>query len=358
MSRFNQLFGTNLLSTQITNPSGGLQAGFPTGFLSVTKPVNGNVTSWTVVGDTRDTGTITAYGNPATRRNLQAKSLGKAVLMHTSDQIAIGQEVLNEILTPSGVNDDRGEMEIARQTSQTALHILNSRVASIVSMLAGTGVYVSDKGQIVDSTYSGAVQHVDFGIPAANTGNLGGIITAKWDIAATAIATQFENIQRQRIINGTPPLRYCGYGPGVMDALLNNTIVAKMLTANNVRVDTSTQVIEGLFGMIWYPLTGNFLKSTAAGAFVNPFAKKVVMHPQPTRDWYEMQEGSYVLAGSGTAAFENNASEIAKSLVKVQGAYSIAKWETNPMSIVQTYGDTWLPVMYQPSAIYIPTVLT
>lgn len=362
-TRLNQLFGSNLINTQITNPSGGLPDGFPTGFMSLTKNVNGNMTSWDVMGDTRDTGTVTGYGNPATRRNLAVKSKGKAILLHTLDEIAIGQEVLNDILNSGGDIDEKGVEEVARQTAITVGSLRNTRVASIVSMLAGGVIYVApdssaDKGRIVDSTYSSAVSHADLGIPATNLTNLGGIISAKWDIAGTAIATQIENMQRQRAINGTPVLKYCGYGPGVADALLSNTIVAKMIAGGNARLNYGTGIIEGLFDMTWYPLTGNFLKSASTPTYASPFTKKVVFHPEPDRTWYELHQGSYVIGGNSTPAVGSSATEILATLSKVRGAFSYARFEGNPANIVHTYGDTFLPVLYQPSAIFIPTVLT
>ncbi len=362
-TRLNQLFGSNLITTQITSPEGGLPDGFPTGFMTTTKQVSGNMTSWDVMGETRDTGTVTGYGNPATRRNLASKSKGKAILMHFNDEIGMGQEMLNDILNSMGENDEKGVEEVARQTARAATILKNTRVATIISMLAGGTISVApdtsvDKGRIVDSSYAGAVTHADLGIPAANLTNLGGIITAKWDIAGTAIATQMEAIQRQRMINGTPTLKYCGYGPGVSDALQNNTIVANMLRTGRINFDISTGIIEGLWGMTWYPLTGNFLKSSSAGAYTNPFAKKVVLHPEPSRDWYELHEGSYVIGGPGTPAVGTNAMDILRSMTKVKGAFTFARLETNPANIIHTFGDTFLPVLYQPSAIFIPTVLT
>lgn len=357
-NRFSQLFGTNLISNQVVSPSGGLPDGFPSGFLSLTKDVEGNFSTWEVYGDTRDTGTITAYGGPATRRNLQSKSQGKAILCHTLDEIAMNQNQLNAIMRAGDATqiDEKGQEEIARQTAQAATILKNGRVASVVSMLASGKIYTA-AGQIVDSTYSGAVEHADLGIPSANSGNLGGIISAKWDVASTAIATQIENIQKQRQINGTPVLRYCGYGPGVSDALLSNTIVAKMVENGRISVDPATGLIEGLWGMTWYPLTGNFLKSSAT-AYTNPFAKKVVFHPEPNRNWFEMHQGSYVVADNANATIGSDAVSIVRGLRKMQGAFSYAEWAGNPKTIVQTFGDTWLPVLYQPSAIYIPTVLT
>ncbi len=358
-TRFNKLFGTNLVNTQIVSPSGGLPDGFPPAFLSLTKNIDGNVTSWDVYGDTRDTGTITTYGGPAQRRNLQSKSTGKAVLLHTLDSIAMGQAQLNAIINSNGEIDERGEEEIARQTAIASKILVNNRVASVVSMLAYGAIYTA-AGQIVDSSHSGASIVADLGIPAANTNTLGGIISAKWDVASTAIATQIENMQRQRLINGTPALRYCGYGPGVSDALLNNTIVAKMIQGGNARLDYGTGIIEGLFNMTWYPVTGNFLKSAsgASPTFTNPFAKKVVFHPEPSRDWFEMHQGSYVVGNANTPAYAGDATALARSLQKVRGAFAFADWEGNPASIVHTFGDVWLPVLYQPSAVFIPTVLT
>ena len=361
-TRLNQLFGSNLISTQITSPAGGLPDGFPTGFMSLTKGVNGNMTSWDVMGETRDTGTVTGYGNPATRRNLASKSKGKAILLHFLDEIGIGQEMLNDILNSGGDIDEKGVEEVARQTARTITILKNTRVASIISMLAGGTISVApdtsvDKGRIVDATYTSAVTHADLGIPAGNKTTVGGIFTALWSTAGTGIATQIENMQRQRAINGTPVLKYCGYGPGVSDALMNNTIVAKMIQSGRANFNIGTGIIEGLFDMTWYPLTGNFLKSTAAGAYVNPFDKKVVFHPEPSRDWYELHQGSYVIGTGATPNVGEDAMSILASMTKVRGAFSFARLDHTPANIIHTFGDTFLPVLYQPSAIYIPTVL-
>lgn len=351
MSRFAQMFGVQLIDREVVSPSGGLPAGFPPEFATLTEPTEGNTCTYDIYESALETAGEQEYGGPAKRVSQKAKSQKSVILPHAIEEIGFKQSILNQIASNNGQADTLGRREIGRQVGEFVRRFDNRRKAMIMSALAHGAIY-TDGDRILPSS-SGATRTIDLGVPAANKDTLGGIIDVTWDNTAAKIGTQIENIQAAAAAAGNPPIEFAGYAGSITDFLQGNAIIAKMVAGGYGRVDFTTGVIKDMFGLTWYPLHAQFIKN-ASGTAVNPFAKKVVFHPKVTRTWYEMREGSYVVGPGGEG---QEIAEILARLEKKYGMFGYAKWGGNPRTVVVTAGDTAMPVFYIPNAIFIATVL-
>lgn len=352
MPSFTQLFGVQLIDKEVVTPSGGLPFGLPAGFLNQTNPTDGNTVTYNIYGSCLDTAGEADYGGPAKRVKQQPKSQQSAILMHSIEEMAFSQNILNQIVGANGVNDEKGKREVLRQTGEFIRRFMNRRKAMIMSALAYGKIYTDGERILPNST--GAVRTIDLQVPATNTGNCNGIIDVTWENSAAKIGTQVENLQAAAAAAGNPPLKFAAYAGSISDNIQGNALIAKLVQGGFGRADFTTGVISDMFGLTWYPVASQFIRD-ASGVAVNPFAKKVVFHPEVTRDWYELREGSYVVGTGQTTA--GTSEELLAQLAKNYGMFSYANWGGNPRTIVQTAGDTCLPIFYVPNAIYIATVL-
>jgi hypothetical protein len=231
----------------------------------------------------------------------------------------------------------------------------NNRISAVASMLRYGEIYYNGQGDLLHSS-SGATQTVSLGVPAANKDQLGGNIAASWATAGTDILGQLANIQKTAVQTTGLPLTRCYYGSGVINSLLGNNAIKELMKSDTALTSALRQnrIPEGfgLSGMRWEPLwTSHFRDSsgTAREWFPSDF---VVFTPEVTRDWYEMQEGSYPVPTSiGNVSADGVAA--VNDLEYVNGMFSYAHAISDPVGVRHFMGDTFLPVLRQPNAIYI-----
>jgi len=80
----------------------------------------------------------------------------------------------------------------------------------------------------------------------------------------------------------------------------------------------------------------------------------VVFAPEPGPEWLEWLEGTYPIPQSLTLS--GDAAQALASLQPAQGMFSYAAVSINPPGVTQYFGDTFLPVIKVPNAIFIADV--
>lgn len=354
MNKLQQLMGSRELSSAINTPSGGLPNGFPPGFFTRTRKIRGAAASWKQYPNTRVAASIGTYGGSSKNVDNAGFSTRSAVAIHSFESQQFGQDVFNTLDGVGGGADEMGIAELQRQTADFRRRFVNLRIHALQSTLALGAIYKA--GGTVLPTSSGATETIDMGVPANNKGTCNGIIGTKWDQPTATVLTDIDELQAAQVKAGNPPLRYAYYGQGVPEALINNPAIAKLIAGSNSLADGFASGIPDALKMKWLPV-GSMFHESAAGVQTDMFSKLCVFTPDPLEgDWYEMLEGSYsVPSAPGMAA---DAASLAANLETRYGMFSYAEFSKDPVGIKQYAGDTFLPVLKVPSAVFIATVLT
>jgi hypothetical protein len=83
---------------------------------------------------------------------------------------------------------------------------------------------------------------------------------------------------------------------------------------------------------------------------------QVVFTPEPTPDWIGWLEGTYpVPTGVGTVSTDG-ATALRNSVTTAAGMFAYGLISTDPVTIKMVAGDTFLPVLKVPKAIFQATV--
>jgi hypothetical protein len=355
------LGGTNLTGV-IQQTTTGIPDVFPASFYASRRPVDGDTAEYTRIDGTRQTARIAAYGSPSQQREL--KNVGKVPvkLIHTIESVLHKPNVLTNLLNFSEpTRQQLGIAEVTRQTRQFRQLFDNLRVASLTSMLFTGSINFDGNGSLLASS-GGAKISVNYGVPAGNTAQLnalgaGNILDTSWDNAAANIATQLTNLKKAaRKLTGYP-LVHAFYGQNVLDYLLANNKVKEMMKFNPA---ANTRTLAGetpsnLFGMDWHPAYEAFYEDDAGVAQDLVGGDQILFTPEPTMDWLDWLEGTYPVP-TNVGAITADAIGAAGNVSVASGMFSYGQVLSDPVTVKHVAGDTFLPVLKVPKAIFIATV--
>ena len=350
-----QIIGFKNLTGLITSKAGGVPtAQLPPAFLSFTKPVEGNSGEYTKVEGTRRTARIVHYGSPSQRRELKGVTTMKVGLMHSFEHIIHSSAVLSQLRQfDNPAVQRRGEAVVAIETANFMRLFSNLRISAVYSALAQGAIYFDAQGNLLAGA-GGAKQTVDFAVPAINKNQLNGILAASWATAGTDIVGQITNLKVAAVKATGYPLRHAFYGKKVLEHLVSNTALSTLI-AGNPGYSASflgQEIPAGFLGLTWHPIYEAFYEDNDGN--VNEWfdGDQVVFTPDPSPEWWEVLEGSFEIPtdiGGVTA----NANDALGTLSTVYGPFSYATILDDPVGIKHMAGDTFLPVLKVPGAIYI-----
>jgi hypothetical protein len=356
------LSGKNLVGVIQGIKSGVPEDLLPPAWLAVSRRVSGDNCTYLKVEGTRQTAKLVQYGSPSRARQLKGVSEIAVKLLHTFEHQHLSPATLIKLKDPNTDQQDKGMWEVSRQTAEFKRYFTNLRISAIYSALCSGKILFDLDGNLLTSAAGTPATTIDFGVPAGNKDQLdvfggGDIIDAAWDAAATKIIAQIKNLKKAaRKLTGYP-LTTAFYGASIPDWLATNTACAALIVANNRYQEAfAAGDIPGGFAGIknWIPLHEAFFADsgdTKRDWLADDF---VVFAPDPTPDWWEVTEGSYLVPNSlnisadGVAAIGN--------LTEVNGMFSYATLESDPPTIKQLAGDTFLPILKVPKAIFIADV--
>lgn len=354
------LSGANLTGVIQATKSGVPQV-LPPQFLAPTRQVKGNTTTYRKVEGTRQVARIAHYGSPSQRRELQSVSDVPVTLLHTIEHQVHDPLVLQSLKSVNETEQTLGEQEIARQVREFRTLFDNLRVAAATSALALGAIYFDGNGNLLPSS-SGAVVSVDFGVPSGNKAQLdvfgdGDIIDASWATDGTDIINQVIALRKAAVKLTGYPIRHAFYGTNVFEYLVSNTAISGLIEASPGMAETVAEgrLPSSLLGLDWHPIYEAFFVDQDGTAQEIVGADTVVFTPDPDPTWWEFVEGSYLVpnnlgnvGGDATAALGN--------LSQVYGMFSYGQVLSDPPAIKHVAGDTFLPVLKVPAAVFIADV--
>ena len=345
----------------------GVQAGvpqdlLPPALLATTRTVEGDYGTYTKVDGTRKTARLAQYGSPSQQRQLPGVSEVSVKLIHTVESVFHKPAVLMNLTSFDSDDKQRlGEQEIARRTAEFKRLFVNLRASAVYSMLAQGAIYFDADGNLLPDSTGSAVT-VDFGISAGNKDQLdvfgdGDIIAADWSIASTEIHKHVAAIKRAaRKLTGYP-IRHAFYGSNLLDYFLDNTALSSLISDNTGFQESAAggEIPDGLLGLSWHPVEEAFYVDND-GSYQEFFdGDTVVFTPEPMPEWYELLEGTYPVP-TDVGAVASDAAETLGGVAIDSGMFSYATVTTDPVAIKHVAGDTFLPVLKVPKAVFIAKV--
>lgn len=348
-----EILGWVPITGMVRTTKSGIPDPLPSGFRGLTKEIVGDRARFMARTGQRRTARQTMYGADARNTQLKEISARDAVMLHSYESIRLPMLTYQTLRQPESYEkQDLAAQEIDEQTAQFAQRFDNLEIAA-TQMVLNTGVlYFDVDGNLLPSS-SGAVLTIDFGVPANNKNQLNGIIAASWATAGTDIPLHLRNLRAQSIKDHGYPLKYAFYGVNIPSYFNANTLVQPFLIRQaemNREVLTHNEIPQGLFGFTWIPVYESFWEDSAGTNQTIFGADAVIFTPEPTRDWWEFQQGSYLIPTSFDPTAEGSA--VRSNFKSVFGRFGYGQAVRNPVTADVYYGNTFLPLAKNPNVIY------
>jgi hypothetical protein len=379
MATLQQILGAKNLLGVIESVKAGLPTDIlPPGFFTVTRPVEGAYGTYRKIVGERRTARGTPYGAASRKRELKGANETPVKLAHFFENIDFKPDLLMNLLAlDNDVKQRMAAQEVARQVGSFLQMFQNTRIAAVNSIVANGKIWLDANGDILASA-TGAAITIDFGVPSTNTGQLTPttaefgpghpIIKTSWATASTDISWQLKALKRTaRQLTGYA-LKHAFYGANILSYILANTTLATYLRHNAGYTDyikANNEIPDGFLGFTWHPVDAAFYgkdpSTPNAGDKINTDvpttqfdADSVTFTPEPSADWYEMLEGTYPIPQS--LRQYTDAQEAAADLKAAQGMFSYCRMSHDPVTITMYAGDTMLPLIKVPEAVFIAKV--
>lgn len=356
MSRtLSEILGGESMTAVMSSIEGGVPNVLPGSFMKVTRRVLGNTASYLRSDASRQAAFTSQYGAPA--RVIANEPLHElsVALAHVFEQKNHNPLLLQQLSGDAGEQQQALAMqEIDRQTAEFKRRCINARLAAIHSALANGTIWLDGEGRI-QTTAIGAAVTVDFGVPQTNTGDGDGRIAASWATNTTTIIDHIAAIKTAQVQAGKPPLKYAFYGRNIAGYLAGNEQASELLNRTDSLASQyyyTGDVPDGFAGLTWRPAYMAFALDAANDAQPWFGEDALVLTPEPSPEWWQIFEGSY-LAPRGLGNVSDDANAAASDVTLVYGMFSYATLSHNPVTVTQFAGDTFLPVIGDPEAVWI-----
>lgn len=353
------ILGGLTLTGVIQDPKGGLPTKLPPALFQRTRGVEGNRCSYKRVNGNRELARLVQYGSPAVTRGHRGVSSVVVHLMHAFEQQSFDPLLLLRLMQPYSMGVAEGE--IASQTGGFRMLFDNLRIAAVHSAFALGQIHIDGLGNLLPSD-SGAAYSVDYEIPAGNRDQLdhdgnGDIIAAKWSDAGTDITSQIVALKTAATKLTGYGIRHAIYGANVLQYILGNTAMQNAFKLNSAyqAAAINGEIPDGLMGLSWHAAGSTFFVAADGEAKTVFDADSITFIPEISPDWYDLVEGSYMIptnVGVGTEV----SSVMLSNLTTVEGRFSYAVVTHNPVGVTQFAGDTFLPIIKVPGAVWFAKV--
>ena len=154
------------------------------------------------------------------------------------------------------------------------------------------------------------------------------------------------------------PITHAFYGVNIPGYIANDPVLQSIIRGSQrVAEEAITAEIPSSVGNLkWYPIDQAFFVDQSGNYQDWAGDNTIVFTPDPSTDWWEVIEGTYPVPRSIQLA--NDMGAVLGNLQQVAGPFSYAQVTTNPVSLQHFAGDTFLPILKNPAAIFIATVPT
>lgn len=321
------------------------------------------------VHGTRTTAKIAAYGSPSQTRQLKGVIEVPVKLLHTVENIMMDMNnfmaiIKKESMGSNLIVDQKGEQEIARQVGEAKQNLDNLRIAALAFCLFQGNIWADAGGNLLPSA-TNAKTTIPFLVPAGNQNQLnwdgnGNIIDVSWDNPAADIDLQIQTLHEVAVRASGYPIAHAFYGRKIAKWLTDNSKLSSYFVrsegesgANNQFLRTA-DIPNPLLGLQWHRAYQTFYED-ASGNYQSIIPDNaVVFTPEPSRDWLGWMDGTVPCPGS--VQVSSDPMETLRNVVLQSGMFGYAQLMTDPVMLKFVYGDTFLPVLKVPKAIWQATV--
>ncbi len=340
----------------------------PPAFFAVTDRVEGKTGEYTMAAGTRETARIVAYGSPARQRTMTGVKKVPVSLLHTFESLPADPTVLMQLQSEdSPTRQDMGRQTLARNLADFGTRFRNLRISAVYSALKHGAIYFDREGNLLADS-AGAFQSVDFQVPDEHKNQLditggvpggGAIIGASWGTAGTDIIGDVAAIKKAALVRTGYEIVHCFYGPNIPGYILGNTAIGALIHAvpalSQAIANAPNEIPNGLLGLQWHPIQNAFFTDASGGTQSWFTGDEAVFTPEPSADWWGVMEGTYPVPTTLDVVADMLAA--LGSFTPVQGAFSYATISQNPPGIMHFGGDTFLPLLKNPWAVFLADVV-
>lgn len=352
------ILGGRNLTRLITQVRDGVPAGLvPPALFTPTDRAEGDDAVVHRVKNTRRTARSKPYGAKAQTRDKQDLEDIPAKLIHTVESVDHGPTTLMNLKAPGSEGRQQlGRQEVARQTAEFGRLFVNLRRAAVYSVIANGKVWFDGDGELLPNS-TGAVKTVDMAVPAGNQNQLdwdggGDIIDASWATAGTKIITHVRKIKTAaRQLTGLP-LRHALYGQNLPDYFLTNTQTKELMNRDPAlrTAVASGELPQGFLGFQWWPVDEVFFEDKDGTNQTMFGVDSLTLLPEVSTDWWNFVQGTYPVPNSINVS--SDATGSLNNFTVTAGMFSYSTVTVNPPNIEHVAGDTFLPWLVNPKAIF------
>lgn len=351
----NEIIGYVTLTGQIEEIKTGIPDVLPPEFRTITKEVVGDSGRYTLMQGTRQTARRTEYDAPARRASLVNIGSRDVKLWHSFETIQLPvSDYVNLRAYDDYKRQELGRAEVDRQIYQFRTRFDNAELAMTYSMLANGAIYFDGDGNLLHATASGP--DIDYGVPAANKNQVGGIITS-WATASTDISGQIRAIRKKAVQATGYPLTDVYYGQNIPSYLSKNeTLQPFWARSPEMREQylKTNEIPDGFLGLRWHPVYESFFADYTDTVREFFGADACAFTPAIDVTWYEQMVGSKPVPTTFQPIENMNSLQEGAKLATGKFAYGVPIHD--PVTVQIYAGDTRLPILKINNVIYIVDV--
>ena len=312
------------------------------------------------VAGTRQTARQSLYGAPPRRVAMKGLSEQDIKLLHFFEELPLPLREFLSLRDYDNYNVQQlGMQEVTRQALQFKTRFDNGRIGAMTSVLANGKIWYDVDGNLLPSS-SSAVLTIDFGIPANNLNQLNSIIGASWATASTNIVTDIIEIKDVALSTTGYSLEggYALHGKLISQYFSLNTSMKEFLYRNpayNQKFIDTGEIPDGVMGLRWRRMSGSFYNDSTDTKQTFFGDDTITFCPPVDRSWWTFMEGSYPVPTTYSQIMASVEAAAASFDFKY-GMFSYAYPIPAPPTACLVYGDTMLPWLKVPEAVFIADV--
>jgi len=287
------------------------------------------------------------YGAPSQATSQKKIGQQSMVMNSYAAHVFVEQDLLMRLRQ---VNDFLAQEKAHEFTARTVLNFKtrfeNNRIAHDVQALSHGRFFYDAGGNLLQSSAGAVGETVDFGLPTANRGQLGGLIAASWANPATDIFQHLQNlIQRQVNATGRVPTQ-CFHGKDIPGLIYSNNSFKQYFQFNpqyyKAFASSPDTIPAGFMGFTWHNMRDTFYE-TEAEAIIKPFPDDgCTFTPDIDSNVFGRFEGSLLIADRMNlmvGAFD----DVMRQAKLAYGIAGYSVFTPDPVSVKLVMVDNYMP---------------
>lgn len=383
------VLGAPNLTGLIKTTKSGIPNPFPDEFFGVGHKVFGNQGTYFTADGTRTVATVTTYGgapNSVQQRSLNGQPI---VLLHSYEELNLNPLVYQSLYDYDNLSRQKmGASEVKRQMTEFKKRHTNLRIAAMASTLFTGFINFDANGNLLPpgaSVPNGGTS-INWGIPTnSNTpasgvpSNIGtavdplgtgtaiiGSTAAPWSTTTTDINAQVTALKQAATLLTGYEIAHAFYGVNIPSLLAKNQNTQPYMSRDSVVFYNGSapsgpafiktgEIPPGVLGLQWHKAYQSFFKDQNDAFQGLIGANQILFTPEYTDgDWLDVMEGSYAVPQRVWEKLP--ADEAMEDIDQVFGMFAYSIQSLKPPTATFCVGDTFMPVLKNPKAIFICTV--